>query len=195
MVITKIIVRILTMTKSTTSKVPSKKLLDFKTKNAIIIGVALIISATINGVPTAAALDQIQTSRDVPASVDKLWNIVSNVSNDPKYWNQIHTVNIITKTENMIQADTTLGPFSAKGHEIVMLHPKQSVVTNIIQGPITGTRIVTLSPLSENKTRIDVSWSIDMSGIPFFARGFAKDNFMKSTEQALNGISQAAAVQ
>jgi len=31
-----------------------------------------------------------------------------------------------------------------------------------------------------------------MPGIPFFARGFAKDNFIKSTEQALNAIAQAA---
>jgi hypothetical protein len=34
-----------------------------------------------------------------------------------------------------------------------------------------------------------------MPGIPFFGKGFAKDNFMKTTEHALNRISQAAAVQ
>src|SRR5215831_5629416 len=119
-------------------------------------------------------------------------NIVANVGNDPKYWNQIHTVNTISKIGNTIQADTTLGPFNAKGHEIVMLHPKQSVMTNITQGPVIGTRLLTLNQLSGSKTRIDVTWSIDMPGIPFFARGFAKDNFIKSTEQALNAITQAA---
>jgi len=31
-----------------------------------------------------------------------------------------------------------------------MLHPKQSVETNVNQGLITGSRVVTLSPLSEN---------------------------------------------
>src|SRR5215831_11244949 len=167
--------------------------IDLRTKSTFIAGVvAMIVSATLVGVPTAAALDQIHTSVDVPASVDKLWSIVANVGNDPKYWNQIHTVNIISKTGNTVQADTTLGPFNAKGHEIVMLHPKQSVATNITQGPVIGTRLLTLTPLSGNKTRIDVSWSIDMPGIPFFARGFAKDNFIKSTEQALNAIAQAA---
>ncbi len=34
-----------------------------------------------------------------------------------------------------------------------------------------------------------------MSGIPFFAKGFAKDNFMTSTKQALTGIAQAVAQQ
>jgi hypothetical protein len=74
----------------------------------------------------------------------------------------------------------------------VMLHPKQSVVTNITQGPITISRVVTLSPVSENKTKIDVLWSIDMPGVPFFAKGIAKDGFMKATEQALNRLTQAA---
>jgi hypothetical protein len=31
---------------------------------------------------------------------------------------------------------------------------------------------------------------MDMSGIPALVRGFAKDNFMKTTEEALNRIAQ-----
>jgi hypothetical protein len=165
--------------------------IGFKTKNAIIIGMALMVSITISGVPTAAALEQIHSSREVSASVDRLWNIIANLGNDTT-WNQVNTMNIIKKTGNTVEADTTVGPQNSKSHEIIMLHPKQSVVTNITQGPITGSRVVTLSPLSENKTKIDVLWSVDMSGIPFFAKGFVKDGFMKTTEQALNRITQAA---
>lgn len=101
---------------------------------------------------------------------------------------------IIKKTGNTIEADTTVGPqaLNLKSHEITMLHPKQSVVTNITYCfiPITSSRIVTLSPLSENKTKIDLSCSIDMSGVPFFPKGFAKDGFMKATEGALNRRGQ-----
>jgi hypothetical protein len=43
--------------------------------------------------------------------------------------------------------------------------------------------------LYENKTKVDVSWSVDMSGIPFFAKGFVKEGFMKRTEQALNRLT------
>lgn len=56
---------------------------------------------------------------------------------------------------------------------------------------MTGSRILTLSPSSDiNATKIDVLWNIDMSGIPALARGFAKDNFMKTTEEALDRIAQ-----
>lgn len=66
------------------------------------------------------------------------------------------------------------------------------MVTNVTQGPIKGSRVVTLSPLSTNKTNNDVLWNIDMSWVPFFAKGFAKDGFTKATEQALNRLTQAA---
>jgi hypothetical protein len=99
---------------------------------------------------------------------------------------------VVKKTGNTVEADTTVGPQNANAHEIITFHPKQSVVTNITQGPITGSRVVTLSPLSANKTNIDVLWNVDMSGIPFFAKGFAKDGFTKATEQALDKLIQAS---
>ena len=174
------------MTKTTNSQVVSKKMLLL----AVVIGMALIVSITINGVPSAAALDQIHSSREVSASVDRLWNTIANLGSDTA-WNQVDTMKIIKKTGNTIEADTTVGPQNAKSHEVITLHPKQSVVTNVTQGPITGSRVVTLSPLSANKTNIDVLWNIDMSGVPFFAKGFAKDGFTKATEGALNRLTQA----
>ena len=174
------------MTKTTNSKVESKKMLLL----AVVIGMALIVSITINGVPSASALDQIHSSRIVSASVDKVWNTIANLGSDTA-WNQVDTIKIIKKTGKTIEADTTVGPQNAKSHEVITLHPKQSVVTNVTQGPITGSRVVTLSPLSANKTNIDVLWNIDMSGVPFFAKGFAKDGFTKATEGALNRLTQA----
>jgi hypothetical protein len=64
---------------------------------------------------------------------------------------------------------------------IITLHPKQSAITKFTEGPVICTRILTLTPLSENKTKIDALWNIDMPGIPLFGRTFAKDNFMNST--------------
>jgi len=178
------------MTKSTTSKIVNNGI-PVKTKNAVIIGVALIVSIAINGIPSVSALDQIHSSREVSASVDKVWGTITNLSNDTT-WNQVNSMKVIKKTGSTIEADTTVGPQNANAHEIITLHPKQSVVTNVTQGPITGSRVVTLSPLPGNKTNIDVLWNIDMSGIPFFAKGFAKDGFTKATEQSLNRLVQAA---
>ena len=168
-------------------QVASKKVLLL----VVIIGVALVFSTAINGIPSAAALDQIHLSREVSAPLGKVWNTITNLGDD-NAWNQVDSMKVTKKTGNIIEADTTVGPQNANAHEIITLHPKQSVVTNVTQGPITGSRVVTLSPLPGNKTNIDVLWNIDMSGMPFFAKGFAKDGFTKATEQALNRLTQAA---
>ncbi len=75
--------------------------------SSIIIGVALLVVVSIsiiNGVPSAAALEQIHASHDVSAPVDRIWNIISNLGNDTT-WNQANTMKIIRKTGNEIQDD------------------------------------------------------------------------------------------
>ena len=103
------------------SRIVSKKI---ALTAAIFIG-TFVFSMTFNrGVSSALALDQIHASRKASTSVDRLWNIVANAADDPKYRCQIHTMNIIKKTGNTIEAATTIGPFNAKGHVITTLYPK-----------------------------------------------------------------------
>jgi hypothetical protein len=56
---------------------------------------------------------------------------------------------------------------------------------------VTGTTLLTLNPSSSNSnaTKIDVLWNVDLSGIPIFGRGFAKDGIMRTTEEALSNIA------
>ena len=71
------------------------------------------------------------------------------------------------------------------------MNPEQYVVeTNITEGPVIGTRTLTLSPSSNtNTTRIDALWNVDLSGITFFGRCFAKDGILRTTEEALANLA------
>src|SRR5437870_11284219 len=138
------------MTKTTNPQIANKKMLP----PGVIVEVAMIVSITINGIPTAAALEQIHSSREVSPSVDRLWNAIANLGNDTA-WNQVDSMKIIKKTGNMIEADTTVGPqaLKLKSHEIIMLHPKQSVVTNVTQGPITGSRVSYINSIAREQDK------------------------------------------
>ncbi len=101
----------------------------------------------------------------------------------------------INMTANTTEREVTLvvGPQGETvTHQFVTVNPEQFVVeTNITEGPVTGTRVLTLSPStsSTNATKIDVLWNVDLSGIPIFGRGFAKDGIMRTTEEALSNIA------
>jgi uncharacterized protein YndB with AHSA1/START domain len=148
---------------------------------------------------TASSLEEIRASREISAPIDQVWNVVSNVDNETKYWSTFKAIKNINKTAINMTANTTerevtlaAGPLGETiTHQFVTVNSEQFVVqTNITEGPVTGTRLLTLSPSSNsNATKIDVLWNVDLSGIPIFGRGFAKDGIMRTTEEALSNIA------
>ena len=179
-----------------------------KTKTQAVIAVvaiAIASSAVMTSVwqipqATASSLEEIKVSREIYAPIDQVWNVVSNIDNETKYWSTFKAIKNINTTAVNMTANTTerevtlaTGPFGETiTHQFVTVNPEKFVVeTNITQGPVTGTRTLTLNPSSSNSnaTKIDVFWSVDMSGVPIFGRGFAKDGIMRTTEEALNNIA------
>jgi uncharacterized protein YndB with AHSA1/START domain len=166
---------------------------------ALAIASVVITSAWQIPQATASSLEEINASREISAPIDQVWNVVSDVDNETKYWSTFKAIkNInttsINMTTNRIEREVTIatGPLGETiTHQFVTVNPEQFVVeTNITEGPVTGTRVLTLSPSSNaNATRIDVLWNVDMSGIPFFGKGFAKDGIMRTTEEALGRIA------
>jgi len=170
------------------------------TLSVIIITISLVMTLVWHiHIPMAAAtsLEEIKVSREISAPIDQVWNIVSDIDNDTKYWSTFKAIKNINETGNVIEREVTLlaGPQGdTKTHQFVTVNPEQFVVdTNITEGPVTGSRVLILSPSSENNTttKIDATWKVDLSGIPVFGRGFAKDGIMKTTEEAFDRIAQA----
>jgi hypothetical protein len=179
-------------------------ILNMKTLTAISIVAMATASVVITSawqIPqaTASSLEEIKASREIYAPVDQFWNVVSDIDNDTMYWSTFKTIkNIsmtaINMTSNTTEREVTLvtGPLGETiTHQSVTVNPEQFVVeTNITKGPVTGARTLIVSPSSNtNATKIDVFWNVDLSGIPIFGRGFAKDGILRTTEQALSNIA------
>jgi uncharacterized protein YndB with AHSA1/START domain len=165
------------------------------------LALASIVMTTVWQIPqaTATSLEEIRVAREIPSPVDEVWNIVSDIDNETKYWSTFKAIKNINTvpiniTSNTTEREVTIeaGPFGdTVTHQFVTVNPEQFVVkTNITEGPVLGTRTLALTPSSNNNaTRIDVLWNVDLSGIPIFGRGFAKDGILRTTEQALNSIA------
>jgi uncharacterized protein YndB with AHSA1/START domain len=163
--------------------------------------VSSVVMSSIWQIPQAAAssLEEIKASREVSSPIDQVWNVASDIDNETKYWSTFKAIKNINTTSVNMTANTTerevtieTGPLGETvTHQFVTVNPKQFVVqTNITEGPVTGTRTLTLSPSSNtNATRIDALWNVDLSGIPVFGRGFAKEGILRTTEEALANIA------
>ncbi len=166
------------------------------------IAIASAVITSVWQIPQAAAssLQDMKVSRVINAHIDQVWNVVSGIDNETKYWSIFKVIkniksSAVNMTANTTEREVTImtGPFGETvTHQFVTVNPEKFVVeTNITQGPVTGTRTLTLNPSSSNSnaTKIDVFWNVDMSGIPIFGRGFAKDGIVRTTEEALNNIA------
>jgi len=124
------------------------------------------------------------------ASLDRVWDIVADVDNEPQYWHGTKTVNNISKAGNTIEREVTIAFKDSKCRQTVVLNPKRSVEIAITDGPLKGSRVVTLSS-SGNKTRVDVVWEIKLAGFLGMFTGMVKRHIAEGTEEALERIAKA----
>lgn len=145
----------------------------------------------------AEQTDTINTSKLLNASIDKVWNILSDVDNNPDYW-PISIVKNISITNNTVEREVTIPapPFmDNKVHQLITINPEQyTVIENQTQGVVTGVKTISLLQAGNepNKTEIKVVWNLDLSKIPGFGKAFAKDGMSNSVDEALNKIANAS---
>ncbi len=139
---------------------------------------------------------KINKNREVSAPVDLVWDVISNMDNEQKYWPTLKDIKVLNRNGNTIEREATImrGPFgNAKSFQTVIIDPKEkSITVNMTKGPMRGTRKTTLGFLSEDKTKIEVAWEFEMKGVPEFALSFVEDSISNATEKALAKIAEDA---
>ena len=132
----------------------------------------------------------IHTSRDVTATLDSVWNVISDIDREPEFWHGTKSIKNISKTGNTIEREVVIAFRNSKCREIVRLDNKKSVNIEIIEGPIRGRKTITLKTIKNHTTRIDVEWDIRLSGFYGTFTGMIKKHILKGTEEALERISE-----
>jgi len=132
----------------------------------------------------------IHTSRDVKATLDSVWDVISDIDREPEFWHGTKSIKNIRKTGNTIEREVVIAFRNSKCREIVKLDNKKSINIDIIQGPIRGRKTITLKTIKDHATRIDVEWDIRLSGVYGTFTGMIKKHILKGTEEALERISE-----
>jgi ribosome-associated toxin RatA of RatAB toxin-antitoxin module len=130
--------------------------------------------------------------REVDASAEDLWEIISDVDKDPEYWSGLASIRNIRKERNLIEREVVVGFMGRKGTQRIELVPKEAIQLTMIDGPLRGSRQIKLTPMGARRTKIDVSWDVQFSEIPVFAQGFVRSRLEEGTREALDRIARAA---
>ena len=131
----------------------------------------------------------IHVGKEIHASLDEIWNLVSDIDREPEFWHGTKSVKNIRKEGNIVERQTVIAFRNAVCKEIVTLDAKNLVKKKILNGPITGTKDIRITPLAANKTLVDVQWNITVRGFFGLFSGRVKKHISQGTRDALDRIS------
>ncbi len=131
----------------------------------------------------------IQVKVEINATVDKVWEIVSDIDNEPKFWKGTKKVRNISKEGNTIKREVTIAFRDQKCLQQVKIHPKEKIEVRFTEGIIDGEKIITLTAKNE-KTMLLTYWDIRLTGMMRMFTGMIKKHIKSGTEQAMQGIKK-----
>jgi carbon monoxide dehydrogenase subunit G len=131
----------------------------------------------------------IQVEIEINASIDKVWDVVSDIDNEPKFWKGTKEVKNISKDENIIKREVTIAFRDQKCLQEVKIYPKEKIEARFTKGIIDGEKIVSLTPKDE-KTILSTYWDIRLTGMMGMFTGMIKKHIKSGTEQAMQSIKE-----
>lgn len=131
----------------------------------------------------------IEVETEINANVDKVWDVVSDIDNEPKFWKGTKEIKNLSKEGNLTIREITIAFRDQKCMQEVRLEPKKNIVAKFTKGIINGEKIISLVPKDE-KTILSTVWNIKLTGMMGMFTGMIKKHIKSGTEQAMQSIKE-----
>ena len=126
---------------------------------------------------------------EINATLEKVWEVISDIDNEPKFWKGTKEVKTLSTEGNIIKREITIAFRDQKCLQEIQLKPKESIRAKFTKGILDGTKVITLIPKS-NSVLIETSWDIKLSGMMNMFTAVIKNHIKSGTEQALKSIKE-----
>ena len=134
-------------------------------------------------------MGKITVSVDLNVSIDKVWDIISDLDNEPKFWKGTKEIRNISSNENIVKREVTIAFRDQKCMQEVTILPKQKIEAKFTKGIIIGKKILNLKE-TQIGCNLDAIWEIKLSGMMGMFTGMITKHIQSGTEQALQAIKQ-----
>jgi len=132
---------------------------------------------------------RIQVEVEISADVNKVWDVISDIDNEPKFWKGTKEVRNISKEENIIKREITIAFRDQKCLQEIKIYPKEKIHAKFTKGIIDGEKTVSLIP-KDDKTILSTYWDIKLTGMMGMFTGMIKKHIKSGTEQAMQSIKE-----
>ena len=131
----------------------------------------------------------IESSIEINAPIERVWDLVSDIDNEPKFWKGTKEVLNISKEGNTVNREIVIAFRDQKCQQRVTLFPKEKIVAVFIKGIISGGKTINLIS-KDHKTLLQANWDIKLTGIMGMFTGMVKNHIKNGTDLALENIKE-----
>lgn len=124
---------------------------------------------------------------EINAAPDAVWEVISDVDSEPKFWKGTKEVRNISQEGNLIYREIVIAFRDQKCLQEVRLYPKERIEAKFVKGIIDGTKTMLLVPKGD-MTVIHTVWDIKLTGMMAMFTGMVKSHIKGGTEQAMLSI-------
>ena len=132
---------------------------------------------------------EIKASIMINSTVDTIWEIISDIDNEPRFWKGTKSVRNISNEGNTTTREITIAFKDKKCMQNVTLFPKERVEALFTDGIIKGQKIISLEQ-TDNGCKLEAAWDVKLSGMMSMFTGMIKKHIQSGTEQALQSIKE-----
>ena len=132
---------------------------------------------------------EIKASIMINSTLDKIWNLISDINNEPEFWKGTKSVRNISQNGNTTRREITIAFKDKKCLQDVTLYPKEKVEAIFTEGIINGRKTVSIHEI-DNGYELEAIWDIKLSGMMGMFTGMIKKHIQSGTEQALTEIKR-----
>ena len=134
-------------------------------------------------------MTEINASVIINSNVDRIWDIISDINNEPEFWKGTKSIRNISQNGNTTKREITIAFKDKKCLQDVTLYPKEKVEAIFTEGIINGRKTVSIHEI-DNGYELEAIWDIKLSGMMGMFTGMIKKHIQSGTEQALTEIKR-----
>ena len=134
-------------------------------------------------------MTEINASVVIDSNVDRIWDIISDINNEPEFWKGTKSIRNISQEGNTTKREITIAFKDKKCLQDVTLYPKEKVEAVFTKGIINGRKTITIQEINDGY-ELEAVWDIKLSGMMGMFTGMIKKHIQSGTEQALIEIKR-----
>jgi len=129
---------------------------------------------------------------EIAAPRNRVWEIVSDIDNEPVYWRGTREVKNITTNGNVIDREIYQNFGSHSITQRVILKPQNEIEIKYLRGIMEGVKYLRLEDTGESKQKVTAEWDIQFKGVYRLLSPWISRHVRKGTRDALQRIRDAS---